>query len=105
MPTYSFYCEDCEQSFEVRMMMSEYTTDVKCPNCQSGLGVSRDFSADSVTVNGGIKTLGSLADKHDGQFSADYKQHLLEKTRGKKKKEKSKLREHVESQNNAKNNN
>ena len=80
------------------MMMSEYTDDIVCPHCQSGLGVTRDYAADGCTINSSVpKTVGSLADKHNSQFSDDYKQHLLEKTRGKKKK--SKIKEYVEGQN------
>ncbi len=37
MPLYSYYCLDCEKTYEVIVPLKEYGAKVKCPKCKKEL--------------------------------------------------------------------
>lgn len=51
MPRYDYRCQDCGQTFEIRLSMSEYSESNKpdCPECGSR-NAERSFSAVGVLV-------------------------------------------------------
>ena len=54
MPTYCYYCPDCNIELETTKPMSQCSDDEQCPQC--GMIVHRDFSAEG--VNSGNKEYG-----------------------------------------------
>ena len=67
---------------EFNYSIADYTNCVHCGEC--GQLMTREYLLDNVTISDGIKTLGGLADKNDGKFSADEKAYIKEKNRTKK---------------------
>lgn len=86
MPTYTYYCEECQESFDLFANISDYKDKVKCPSCKSKKKCSRDYQEDMLTLNSSVrksdselKTLGDLAQRNGERFSDDYKAELQRK--------------------------
>jgi putative FmdB family regulatory protein len=84
MPTYTYYCEKCQSSFDLFANISDYKDKVKCPSCK--VICSRDYQEDMLTLNSSVrksdselKTLGDLAQRNTERFSDDYKAELQRK--------------------------
>ncbi len=82
MPTYSYYCIECDRKCEFFQSLRDYTPLVTCPNCKKD-GLVRDLKSD--LPNGSVKkgehelTVGELAARNTERFSEDYKEHLHNK--------------------------
>lgn len=84
MPYYSYKCSNCEIVYTLRRSMNDRNNELFC-SC--GGACVRDFESE---VAGQIivpptKTLGSLGDKNASKFSNDYKQHLQDKNKKRKR--------------------
>jgi len=83
MPTYSFYCPHCNHSYELYMLMCDYTDNQQCPEC--GQKTQRDYQTDlSTTTSSVIKSdneikLGHLAERNSSRMSDDEKRALAYK--------------------------
>jgi putative FmdB family regulatory protein len=62
MPLYEFYCEPCNEHFDVRRTLSQGTEDVTCPLC-TGDNVQRIFTPVALRSNGreGMSMIGGNA--------------------------------------------
>ena len=75
MPTYSYYCEKCEESFEKFFYISNYKERVRCPECKKTC--QRDY--DDILTQGTsvkkadseLKTIGDLANRNRDRLSED----------------------------------
>jgi hypothetical protein len=82
VPTYQFICDDslggCGYIFEEEHSMSEID-DVKsvCSECNKVEFIHQVWNG--ISSFGPNKTLGSMADKNNRDFSAEYKEHLDKK--------------------------
>ena len=83
MPTYTYFCESCNNSFDLFATITNYKETAKCPACQ--VSCSRDYG-DMLTLNSSVKksdselkTLGDLAQRNTERFSDDYKAELQRK--------------------------
>lgn len=67
MPEYSFYCDECSNSFSEFWSISLYEDKLKsasCPKCNSS-SVYRNYSEDNMVVSyHEITTIGQLAEKN-----------------------------------------
>ena len=84
MPTYTYFCEACNKSFDLFATISNYKDKVKCDGCNKMCG--RDYQEDMLTLNSSVKksdselkTLGDLAQRNTERFSDDYKAELQRK--------------------------
>ncbi len=84
MPIYSFFCEHCNNGFEVHQSIDKAGIKPKCPNCLSKRQVYRDYLADNISVSEGPKTIGSLADRNGDKHSEDQKEAIRKKILDKK---------------------
>jgi len=82
MPTYTFNCENCSQTFEIFLSIKEYHSKQRCPACNSS-SVSRDYMMDCSCISASVKksdselkTLGDLANRNRDKMSSDHKQFL-----------------------------
>jgi putative FmdB family regulatory protein len=85
MPTYSYECGKCLETFELFYTIKEYEPQPKCPCCKSKK-TSRNYFNDINSLNCSIKkadselkTLGDLADRNRDKMSEDHKQELYNK--------------------------
>lgn len=85
MPTYTYFCSECEESFEVFAHIKDYIERPQCPNC-SNTKTHRDYISDVSTQissvkkhDSELKTIGDLAKRNSDKFSYDYKVHLYQK--------------------------
>lgn len=87
MPTYSFFCENCQVKFELYFLISQYDMAKKlCPNCNQDKKVIRVYQDDLLSLNTSIKkndselkTIGDLANRNRDKMSDDHKAHLSAK--------------------------
>ena len=86
MPTYTYFCESCNQSFDLFYNISDYKDKVKCTKCKSKKKCCRHYQTDMLTLNSSVKksdselkTLGDLAQRNTEKFSDDYKAELQRK--------------------------
>ena len=86
MPTYTYFCDSCNQSFDLFSNMEDYKDKAKCTNCSSKKKCSRHYQTDMLTLNSSVKksdselkTLGDLAKRNGEKFSDDYKAELQRK--------------------------
>lgn len=87
MPTYSFFCDDCELKFELYLSISQYDKSKKlCPTCNKDKKVTRLYSEDLTSLNTSIKksdselkTIGDLANRNRDKMSDDHKAYLSQK--------------------------
>lgn len=59
MPMYEFACQDCGQSFEKRLRMSQASDAQDCPSC--GSHQTRKLISSAFAVGGGTKTMRRVA--------------------------------------------
>lgn len=82
MPTYEYECRKCGHTLEAVQSFNDKPL-TKCPACKKK-GLFK-------VVSGGLgffmenRTLGVVADKNGSQYSDDFKQHLKEKHKTKKR--------------------
>jgi putative FmdB family regulatory protein len=86
MPTYTYYCFNCDEQFEVFCHFSEYKETCECPVCKKNKDVNRLYCADAQTQfvsvkksDNELKTLGDLALRNSERMSDDEKDHLFRK--------------------------
>jgi putative FmdB family regulatory protein len=86
MPTYTYYCFECDKPFEIFSSISEYKEVVECPNCKKTEYVNRLYCADVQTQfmsvkksDNELKTLGDLAMRNTERMSEDEKTSLYMK--------------------------
>lgn len=84
MPTYSYFCDKCNNSFELFFYIKDYNEHPKCINC-GHKDTNRDYR-DLTTLNTSVrkadyelKTLGDLANRNRDKLSNDEKTHLYQK--------------------------
>tara|TARA_Y100000034_G_C6709759_1_gene313453 strand:- start:265 stop:612 length:348 start_codon:yes stop_codon:yes gene_type:complete len=64
MPTYDYYCKECNHRFEVFKKMDEPSPS-QCPSCSLVDSIVRDYSTIVTSVDSNEpKTIGELADKN-----------------------------------------
>jgi putative FmdB family regulatory protein len=85
MPTYSYYCDDCNQDFELFFYIKDYIEQPKCVHCQSSI-THRHYIKDVSTQNASVrksdselKTIGDLANRNRDKLSDDQKTELYQK--------------------------
>lgn len=82
MPTYSYICNGCDNTFELFSLIKDYSEHPKCPYCKKSQTVSRDYNdlktlASSVKkADSELKTLGDLANRNRDRMSEDQKTEL-----------------------------
>lgn len=87
MPTYSFFCDSCQEKFELYLSINKYDeTKKNCPLCNKDKKVSRLYSEDLMSLNtsvkkgdGELKTIGDLANRNRDRMSDDHKAYLSKK--------------------------
>lgn len=87
MPTYSFFCDGCQEKFELYLSIQQYdTAQKKCPVCKKDKKVSRLYQEDLSTLNTAVKksdnelkTIGDIANRNRDRMSDDQKQYLSQK--------------------------
>jgi putative FmdB family regulatory protein len=86
MPEYSFVCEQCDKTFEVKCSISEYDNgNFKCAHCGSKKiyrNLMSDISNGYFAIrkhDSELKTIGDLANRNSDRFSEDKKNHLFHK--------------------------
>lgn len=84
MPTYSYYCENCDILHEIFFTIAAYKDTIKCDKCKNKC--SRSYIDDILTLNSSVKktdselkTLGDLANRNRDRMSDDQKNHLNKK--------------------------
>lgn len=84
MPTYTYFCADCSEPFELFSTISNYKEKQKCPKCN--IICSRCYEEDMLTLNSSVrksdselKTLGDLADRNRDRLSNDQKTEMHQK--------------------------
>lgn len=85
MPTYSYQCSKCKQSFELFFYIKDYHENPPCLSCKSKK-THRLITNDVLTQNCSVKkadtelkTLGDLAQRNSDRMSDDEKQSLYTK--------------------------
>lgn len=83
MPTYSYFCEKCNNIFELFFSIRNYQEISQCPNCTHEC--SRHYG-DMLTINGSVKksdselkTIGDLANRNRDRMSDDHRIALDQK--------------------------
>ena len=87
MPTYTFLCDPekngCGHTFELCMLMCDYSPTQQCPDCKSLQPVHRYYEVDmpqtSVKLSDDEITVGHLAQRNTEKFSNDKKEALKKK--------------------------
>lgn len=85
MPTYTYFCDHCNNHVELFYHISDYQENPQCLLCQSP-GMHRDYSTDIGTLSssikksdGELKTIGDLANRNRDRMSDEQKQELYMK--------------------------
>lgn len=85
MPTYSYYCNSCDNYFELFSYIKNYELNPNCIHCQSKDTI-REYTKDVLTQNASIrksdselKTVGDLANRNRDKLSDDQKISLHQK--------------------------
>lgn len=85
MPTYSYYCPDCEEKFELFFYIKDYIEKPICEHCGSK-STHRLYADDILTQSTSIrksdnelKTIGDLAQRNADRMSEDEKAALWKK--------------------------
>jgi len=86
MPSYTYFCQECETSFELFFSIRDYKESVNCTKCKSKNKCSRHYQEDMLTLSSSIKksdselsTIGDLANRNRDNLSADEKSNLDKK--------------------------
>lgn len=95
MPTYTYFCAKCNQTFELFFTFKEYNESPRCSECKSK--TSRSYIDDMTTINSSIrksdselKTIGDLANRNRDRMSSDEKTQLYLKHNAYKEQESTK---------------
>lgn len=85
MPTYTYYCIDCNKTFELFAYIKDYQETAICSYCNKK-NTSRSIIDDVMTQNTSVKksdselkTLGDLANRNRDRLSDDQKRDLNKK--------------------------
>lgn len=81
MPDYTYYCNTCDNAFELFFYIKDYKEKVRCPECKTVC--KRDYQEDMLSLNASVKksdselkTLGDLANRNRDRLSNDEKNAL-----------------------------
>ncbi len=84
MPTYTYYCKQCNKSFELFSTIRDYKETEDCPSCKEIC--VRAYEEDMLTLSNSVKksdselkTIGDLANRNRDRLSADEKIALKNK--------------------------
>lgn len=84
MPTYTYYCEQCDIAFEKFFHIKDYKEKIKCEKCKKFC--IRNYTEDVLTQfssvkksDSELKTIGDLANRNRDRFSADERNALDKK--------------------------
>lgn len=72
MPTYTFYCQECEKDFEIYFSLKDYCGKAHCPTC-SVVSEQRNLQSDLPVGSVVARTLGTIAEKNTRELSKDKK--------------------------------
>ena len=85
MPTYTYYCNKCNEMFELFFHIKDYKSNPACPKC-SLFETYRLYAVDALTQSASVKksdselkTLGDLALRNSEKMSDDQKTELYHK--------------------------
>lgn len=85
MPTYTYYCPNCNNKFELFSYIKDYTANPKCIECNQ-TKTYRLYDIDVLTQSASVKkgdselkTLGDLAMRNRDRMTEDQKQELYAK--------------------------
>lgn len=85
MPTYTYFCVDCNKMFELFSYIKDYNANPHCPKCYK-LNTNRMYDVDVMTQSASVKkgdselkTLGDLAQRNTDRMSEDQKIELYMK--------------------------
>jgi putative FmdB family regulatory protein len=85
MPTYSYYCDNCNQEFELFFYIKDYIEEPPCSLCNHNKThryYIKDVSTQSASVrksDNELKTIGDLANRNRDRLSDDQKAELHSK--------------------------
>ena len=80
MATYTYLCEKCEVSKEIKQSIHDPLHTPRCDECGSSKRMVRDYETDIGYSIEGPKTIGSLADRNASKISSDEKNWIERKT-------------------------
>jgi len=82
MPTYTYFCDICNNKFELFFSIKDYNDSPKCPDCHNK-NTYRSYADDLSSIQGSViksdnelKTLGDLANRNRDRMSNEQKQNL-----------------------------
>jgi len=85
MPAYTFFCNSCNNQYEIVCSIREYHDKIPCEKCGS-VNVNRMYGEDIPTQNTSVKksdselkTVGDLAKRNTDRMSNDHKEYLKQK--------------------------
>lgn len=82
MPTYTFLCEKCKETFDTLSSIGAYTGKAKCPHCKK-VSTTRDYKTDLpngfVPLSDDQITVGHLAHRNGERYSDDQKEAIRRK--------------------------
>lgn len=86
MPTYSYFCDNCQLNFELFFYIKDYTDSPNCIHCNKKKHTHRHYIKDVITQNTSVKksdselrTIGDLANRNRDKLSEDQKTELYRK--------------------------
>jgi putative FmdB family regulatory protein len=85
MPTYSYFCSECNTDFELFFHIKDYTDNPQCIGCgkkETHRLYCKDVSTQMASVkksDSELKTIGDLANRNRDRLSSDEKTSLYEK--------------------------
>lgn len=82
MPTYTYFCNNCNKMFELFSYIKDYNSNPECPTCTK-INTNRLYDVDVRTQSASVKksdselkTLGDLAQRNTERMSEDQKREL-----------------------------
>lgn len=82
MPTYTYFCPECNNQFELFFYIKDYNSSPKCPKCEKQ-NTHRLYDVDVMTQSASVKkcdselkTIGDLAMRNTERMSDDQKAEL-----------------------------
>jgi hypothetical protein len=86
MPEYTFFCESCQQNYNIVCSIRDYNDKIPCTSCKSNKKSYRLYTEDVKTQSssvkksdGELKTVGDLAQRNTERMSDDHKEYLKQK--------------------------
>jgi len=84
MPSYTYFCTDCGEPFEIFFYFKDYKDIVDCQKC--GNNCKRYYQEDMLSINSSVrksdselKTIGDLANRNRDRMNEDQRQDLYNK--------------------------